>query len=415
MDNGALPQRKSPKFERSGSASFQRPPVPPELIETIIDMLHMDRTALATCALVCRSWLPRTRYHLFSEVIITRRNDAVISKLLSSSTCAITSAVKHLVLQTIDNLDQRICRLSNVTQMSLYRFNASRTPVFPPINLIPLLRNLESLHIERVSFDWQGVSLLALLRQCSQLQSLSCYSIRNANEDAAQSQRLHELEAKITPRLRSLTIHAGVRPFLLAWFGSWWKSAAPPLMKLDLQFRNLADLDDSMSLFEAVGSGLQVLRICVAKRDLGEWLRQRSICLAIDAQDYLDWRVPITRCLTQLQSLSIDYGRSCSVHFVIEALRNLPSLQLQELTITLPLVVSLWVIGDSITIFSTWSELDSLLENPQFVSTLRILAIRFRHPELPTDAPFCTELENMARTRFPSSAARGILRVRFLE
>jgi hypothetical protein len=104
------------------------------------------------------------------------------------------------------------------------------------------------------------------------------------------------------------------------------------------------------------------------------------------------------------------------VHFVIEALRNLPSLQLQELTITLPPAVSLWAIGDPITIFDTWSELDSLLENPQFVSTLRILAIRFRFRpcEPATLTPICEEVENMARTRFSSSAARGILRVHFL-
>jgi hypothetical protein len=291
MDNGALPEAKSRKSERerfncrSGSASptaFRRPPVPPELIETIIDMLHTDRAALATCALVCRSWLPRTRYHLFSEVTIT--SAAVLTRLSSST---FTSAVKHLVLHTIENFDQSICRLSNVSKMSLRGIHWSMTPVSPPINLIPLLRNLESLHIELVSIDGHGAILFALLRQCSQLQSLSCYNIWYGAEDVAQSQRLHELEAEITPGLRSLTIHPGVEPLLLDWFGSWWKSAAPPLMKLDLQFYSLADLDDSMSLFEAVGSGLQVLWISVAMGDLGEWLRQWSICLAVDAQDYL--------------------------------------------------------------------------------------------------------------------------------
>lgn len=43
---------------------------PPELIDIIIDHLHADNKSLAACTLVCRSWLPSSRYHLFSTITV---------------------------------------------------------------------------------------------------------------------------------------------------------------------------------------------------------------------------------------------------------------------------------------------------------------------------------------------------------
>jgi hypothetical protein len=80
--------------------------------------------------------------------------------------------------------------------------------------------------------------------------------------------------------------------------------------------------------------------------------------------------------------------------------------QLQELTITLRLT------GFLHTSVTVCSELDLLLEAPQFVSTLRVFAIRFRH--LTTYLRIAENAEQMTTSRFPLSAARGILRVEFL-
>ncbi|KAK0455777.1 uncharacterized protein EV420DRAFT_1481218 [Desarmillaria tabescens] len=46
------------------------PPLPQELIDCIIDILCSDIPALRSCSLVCRSFLPRAREHLFREVDI---------------------------------------------------------------------------------------------------------------------------------------------------------------------------------------------------------------------------------------------------------------------------------------------------------------------------------------------------------
>ncbi|ESK89273.1 hypothetical protein Moror_5158 [Moniliophthora roreri MCA 2997] len=43
------------------------PPLPIELIERIIDVHHDDKPFLKECSLVSRTWVPRTRLHLFSK------------------------------------------------------------------------------------------------------------------------------------------------------------------------------------------------------------------------------------------------------------------------------------------------------------------------------------------------------------
>ena len=47
------------------------PALPIELVEKIIDNLRNDLPALSNCALVCHAWLPRARFHRFSDIILT--------------------------------------------------------------------------------------------------------------------------------------------------------------------------------------------------------------------------------------------------------------------------------------------------------------------------------------------------------
>jgi hypothetical protein len=44
-----------------------------ELLDHIVDHLHQDHQALQECSLVSKSWIPRTRKHLFAEVKLTDR------------------------------------------------------------------------------------------------------------------------------------------------------------------------------------------------------------------------------------------------------------------------------------------------------------------------------------------------------
>jgi len=44
------------------------PYLPPETLDHIVDFLHDDVNALKDCCLVSKSWIPRTRKHIFAEV-----------------------------------------------------------------------------------------------------------------------------------------------------------------------------------------------------------------------------------------------------------------------------------------------------------------------------------------------------------
>jgi len=43
-------------------------PLPPEILDIIVDNLHDEPTTLKSCCLVCKLWVPRTRKHLFAHV-----------------------------------------------------------------------------------------------------------------------------------------------------------------------------------------------------------------------------------------------------------------------------------------------------------------------------------------------------------
>ncbi|KAF9642570.1 hypothetical protein BDM02DRAFT_3105483, partial [Thelephora ganbajun] len=44
------------------------PHLPPEVCDYIVDLLHNKPDTLGWCCLVSRSWIPRTRKHLFADI-----------------------------------------------------------------------------------------------------------------------------------------------------------------------------------------------------------------------------------------------------------------------------------------------------------------------------------------------------------
>jgi hypothetical protein len=64
---------RNPSRTRSGRLSslnqtVMSSPLPPEILDLIADHLHDDLTTLKTCCVVSKSWIPRTRNHLFARI-----------------------------------------------------------------------------------------------------------------------------------------------------------------------------------------------------------------------------------------------------------------------------------------------------------------------------------------------------------
>ncbi|SJL11125.1 uncharacterized protein ARMOST_14528 [Armillaria ostoyae] len=80
------------------------PRFPPELFDRFIDFLHHDNEALKACSLVCRAWIPASRFHLFEHIyfaVLSNRRRMV--ELLDSSFCTLFKYVREI---TVDgNID----------------------------------------------------------------------------------------------------------------------------------------------------------------------------------------------------------------------------------------------------------------------------------------------------------------------
>ncbi|CCL99322.1 uncharacterized protein FIBRA_01338 [Fibroporia radiculosa] len=77
----------------------------PELCDQIIDYLWDDRSALAACALTCRAWLPRARFHTFCCVKVGGPVEFMrFSRLLDASP-SVASFVRRIVVVSRTKLD----------------------------------------------------------------------------------------------------------------------------------------------------------------------------------------------------------------------------------------------------------------------------------------------------------------------
>jgi hypothetical protein len=114
--------------------------IPAEIIDSIIDFLHSDIHALGMCSLVCKSWLPASRYHLFHVVTIGAHNSNKFQQLLRYRPSTWRKVVVHFVIGTVES--------------SLSFPPKADPPFFTPraklINFIPRLPALRSLKMTRV-------------------------------------------------------------------------------------------------------------------------------------------------------------------------------------------------------------------------------------------------------------------------
>jgi hypothetical protein len=125
------------------------PVFPNEIFDTIIDHLHNDKWALLRTCLVCRAWLPSSRYHQFRRVELTgTRRIANFLDILESPLSTILPFVRSLVLR----------------ESGWGALSSSRTWVpgegWEPVSVVPktalfaLLRELHRLDIRQFHFEF---------------------------------------------------------------------------------------------------------------------------------------------------------------------------------------------------------------------------------------------------------------------
>ncbi|KAJ6573178.1 hypothetical protein DFH09DRAFT_1277248 [Mycena vulgaris] len=143
--------------------SLSRVALPSELCDAIIDHLQDDRITLLVCALVCRSWVPASRFHAFAALALSQKSAvraARLDILLASPHGTIAPAVRALdfpdslalmqirnlhtgqvLLKTLLALVPRITQLAHVRALALSDL---------PWPLLAALRNVEDLTLTRL-------------------------------------------------------------------------------------------------------------------------------------------------------------------------------------------------------------------------------------------------------------------------
>ncbi|KAF8067071.1 hypothetical protein FPV67DRAFT_1227247 [Lyophyllum atratum] len=153
---------------------------PGELIDYIIDFLHLDKPALRACSTVSLRWLGSSRYHLFRQVRLGLLKDSchrLYMTLLSSPGIALYIVEVIFHNDGEDSLADQFLPLLLVTLTSLETiWILSRTDVEDPlpntlilaIGSLPLLKNLRLQHLHIPYPD-----LLQILRSRRRIKALN--------------------------------------------------------------------------------------------------------------------------------------------------------------------------------------------------------------------------------------------------
>jgi hypothetical protein len=229
-----------------------------EIFDIIIDHLHNDKRALATCSLVCKAWLPSSRYHLFFAVqIFDTRNMTRFLLDLDSPLSTIDPFIRSLTLRECDYLqrfwvldvfhaaptsgiDHRTISLSRLTGLRMLKLKYFHFNHFGElVDLICSFRSLKEISLDSV--DWGEGSTVVHQRPPRSLQVLrlgdinkeSIFSwILSAGSHLLSSMKivdLHHINPSQMPSLR-LFLRA-VGPFLkhlhLSFFNFDWTKRSP--------------------------------------------------------------------------------------------------------------------------------------------------------------------------------------------
>jgi hypothetical protein len=176
-------------------------PILIEITECILDFLHDDVKALKNCSLVCKLWLPTTRFHLFRSLTITPGNFFQLSSPRESTLCNVIMDLRLERLKlwklTEDYLE-RIAKLTALRSLVLVRVDICRlSPAALEILKVVDLRRLYFAGARTDNID----ELMQIPCAFSSLESLSLCEISINNGYST-------LDIHLPPTLRELAIES---------------------------------------------------------------------------------------------------------------------------------------------------------------------------------------------------------------
>ncbi|KAG6827953.1 hypothetical protein H0H87_003285, partial [Tephrocybe sp. NHM501043] len=195
--------------------------LPYELVDLVIDELADDRMALRACTTVCRSWTARSRYLLFSDVLLRGRNCDNIMGLQPPS--AFSVAARRLMVAERDALPPGIEHFTSVKSLYL----TMSTPITETIIKIPLLfSTITTFELNQVVFD-SFVDIVQFMCALPCLETYTHFMCPWKQEISAPSAHFRLPENLQNLNFASLRLHV-----FLEWFNSL--ETLPPISTVRL-------------------------------------------------------------------------------------------------------------------------------------------------------------------------------------
>ncbi|KAK7001707.1 hypothetical protein R3P38DRAFT_3047353 [Favolaschia claudopus] len=250
--------------------------LPPELWDIILDHLHDERSTLLASSLVCRSWVPTCRLHLFPSLSLSPKHiprAVSIDALLANPHSTIRSAVRALSLPgalspiqllhtrngsilttfTFAALLPNLARhLPRVTELALSDYPwplltslktverltltgvCAGPALLRVVDALPLLAELRLENVTAIPYRGGNCGLNEKLRLPTALQKLSIHGSSIAF--------LGWLESRFAPSLIALSIDTLVS-HELHYLGEYLRTVAGTLQELELAFFDVDPLD----------------------------------------------------------------------------------------------------------------------------------------------------------------------------
>ena len=143
-------RRQSGCFAVWAETTMSIPYLPAELLDHVVDYLHDTEHALKNCCLVSKSWIPRTRKHIFADIRLEHEDDLESWKETfpdpSSSPGHYTETLLVYCLHVVTAADAEaggwIRGFSQVVHLKLGHFNGSADTLLPFHGFSPVIKSL---------------------------------------------------------------------------------------------------------------------------------------------------------------------------------------------------------------------------------------------------------------------------------
>lgn len=250
--------------------SLSRVALPRELCDAIIDHLHANPAALRACALVCRTWVPASRYHLFEGIFLSQKcalRAARLNALLASPRGTIAPAVRALsfpdALTPIQIRDPHTGRVRAVKMLlelvpRVTQLQHVRRLVLSDLPW-PLLRSLQKVERLTLTSLCVGPCLLDVSSAFTRLTHLALEGVT-----AIPCRRSYPRGVAPGMQLESIKISGSSIAFL-----GWLALAFPHSKSLSIDALVPCEVDYLLAYVAAVGPALETLELAFFGDTLG--------------------------------------------------------------------------------------------------------------------------------------------------